>query len=201
MSSREPPANPRAELVQVRGGVRPLRSPEVGSNFSSLLVPIVDRLRQLNTSFGLRPYRVFLVYLNWTGGRRGDGVPQMLSRTEVLPTPRVDLGGTIQALMSSGMTESGGIKVTEISAKFAEDDLMGHTTDWADNTVPTTGRQTIEFFWEIVEDRQASPPKPRRYYPEGPPIFEQRSLGWSINLLRQDQDNRRNGGTYPRGAL
>lgn len=201
-NNRVPPANPAGELPELTNRVKPLRGEQVRHSFAAMLVPVVDSIRQLNTVFGMRPYRVFLVHLQWSGAVRGAGQPVEVARTEILPTPRLDLGGTSSVLKAAGLTEEGGIRVREISAKYAEDDLLGKTPDLIDPSKPLTSRKNVEFLWEVVEDRVQDPTgRRRRFYPDGPPVMVSGGLGWEIGLIRQDWDNRRSGATIPRGFL
>ena len=74
--------DPAADLPEAAGAVRPLRPDEVKASLMSRLVPNIDKIRQIATSLGLRPYRVFLVHILWTGDRIGEGQPTEISRRD-----------------------------------------------------------------------------------------------------------------------
>jgi hypothetical protein len=173
--------------------VRPLRPNEAATTFAAQMTPIVDELRQLATDFGIRPYRVFLVHIQWSGTRLGEGTPTEISRRELLPTPRVrDLGSTNEVLRSVGLAESGSLFVDQISAKYAEDDLMGRTPDLQDPAMPRTSTRNVDFFWEVQEFRPGQPPAvPRRYVPANAPTLKKDGFQWAVSLAKQDFDRSR----------
>lgn len=186
---------PLAEIPEVSGRVGPLLSPN--GALSTKLVPVVDSIRQLATGFGMRPYRVFIIHHQWSGGRVGAGNPIEISRREILPTPRVgDMGGTNQVLHTYGLQEEGGISVDHISAKYTEDDLMGRTPDTTDPVQTRSGAQDVEFFWEVVENRSANPePVRRRYVPTVAPTLG--GFGWRVSLTKQEFNRNRQGSALP----
>ena len=183
-----------AGAQRASGVVRPLESRDVPQSFAARLQPTVDRLRQLAVSFGVRPYRCYLVHVMWTGETVGDGSPMEISRREILPTPRVrDMGGIGQILESFGNTETGSVTVDRITASLAEDDLMGLTPDLVDPSLPRTGLRNREFFWIIQENRPSCPPgRPRRFIPAAAPTLSRSGLEWRISLKKQDGDLARN---------
>ena len=185
---------PSAELLEQTGAVRPLPAQQRPTSLTGRLVQVVDRVRQLNTRLGLRPYRVFLVHLSWPG-RKGIGQPQVLSEREILPTPKVvDMSTTSLFLRAAGLGEEGSIVVGEISPKYSEDDLMGLTPDLTSATDPMTSSDNVEFFWEIRESRQVFPaPQPRRYVPSGVPALNLKKSEWRVPLTKQDGNRARGG--------
>lgn len=148
------------------------------------LGPTLDKLRQIPTSLGLRPRRVFLVHVLWTGERIGEGQPQEISRREILPTPRIrDMSSTTEVLSSFGRIEEGGIVVDRISPKYSEDDLVGATPDLIDSANPRSGKRNAEFFWEVVEARPTVPnPVPRRYIVAAAPTLMRGGSHWRVPL-------------------
>lgn len=176
--------DPGAELPELAGSVRPLRPDEVRSSLMSGLQPSIDAIRQIPTDLGLRPYRVFLIHVEWTGVRVGDGQPIELSRREILPTPRIrDMASTSEVLSSFGRVEEGGIVVDRITAKFSEDDLLGKTPDLLDPAVPRSGARNGQFFWEVQENRPGFPATlPRSYVPASAPTLMRGGLQWRVVL-------------------
>lgn len=167
---------------------------------TSRLVPIADKIRTLADKFGMRPYRVWLVHVKWSGTRVGEGVPQVASRRELQPVPRVfDMSSTTLALTPVGLNESGTLMVDQVSAKWTEDDLMGRTWDLIDPALPATGLRNGEFFWEVQEARPTQPPPPiRRYVPTGVPMLIKGGLQWRVTLTKQNAERNRNGTFNPR---
>jgi hypothetical protein len=186
--------DPAAEIPEAAGAVRPLRPDEVRSSLMSRLVPGIDKIRQIATTLGLRPYRVFMVHMLWSGDRIGEGHPQEISRHEILPTPRIrDMSATSEVLSSFGRIEEGSIVVDRISAKYSEDDLMGVTPDLIDPTLQRTGKRNGEYFWEVQENRPGCPnPIPRRYVPSGTPTLMRGGLHWRVPLAKQMVNRSRN---------
>ena len=179
--------DPAAELPEAAGAVRPLRPDEVKESLMSRLVPQIDKIRQIATEIGLRPYRVFIVHILWTGDRIGEGQPQEISRREILPTPRIrDMSATTEVLSSFGRVEEGGIVVDRISAKFSEDDLMGKTPDLTDPALPRGGKHNCDFFWEVQENRGVSPaPVVRQYVPAAAPSLSRGGMSWRVPLSKR----------------
>ena len=186
--------DPAADMPEAAGSVRPLRRDEVKSSLMNRLVPNIDKIRQLPVNLGLRPYRVFMVHILWSGERIGEGQPQETSRREILPTPRIrDMSATSEVLSAFGRTEEGGIVVDRISAKFSEDDLMGATPDLIEPAMPRTGKRNGDFFWEVQESRPGTPnPIPRRYVPSGTPTLMRGGLHWRVPLNKQMVNRSRN---------
>jgi hypothetical protein len=201
-ADRTPPTDITAELPALTGAVRPLRMPEQPRTLASMLIPSIDKIRQIPTMLGLRPKRVFLVHAVWNGplGKKGDGAPVEVSRTEILPTPKVaDMEATTQILHATGLSEEGGLRITEISARFSEDDLMGRTPDLQDAADPRTSRRGAEFYWEVVDDRPNAPTGVRRQYvPSDVPELSKDGCQWRISLIKRDGDRSRAGAALPR---
>lgn len=183
-----------AELLEDASVVRPLQPQEVGNTLAAKLIPVVDRIRQLSTRFGVRPYRVWLVHGQWSGLRRGMGQYQELNRTEILPTPLVaEMSAVTSVIESLGRNEEGGVTVSEISAKYSEDDLRGLTPDLLEPNGKTL-RPNVEFFWEIVENRTGQPPAYRRRFTfNAAPSLSRDTLQWRVNLATQNGEPGRRG--------
>jgi len=159
-------------------------------------VPVVDRIRSMYGTFGVHVYRVFMVHCRWTGGRRGVGDPVIVSRREITPVPRVrDLGSVRRNLITSGVAEEGDVVVDRISARYTEDDLLGHTPDMVDPEAPRTSDRAMEFWYEVVENRPSNPtPKVRRFSkPVTVPYLKRDGLQWVMTLTKQDGDPGRRG--------
>lgn len=153
----------------------------------SELGPVIDDLRGLNTEFGIRPYRIFLVRTKWDGGQRGVGIESVLTKVEILPRPLVvDLASLDRRSAPVGLQETGDVLMREISfTAFKEDDLMGR--------VSADGQPAVDedFFYGIEEDTDVHTNtlqvSGRRFYPERATYLDTgKGLEWSVSLKRQD---------------
>jgi hypothetical protein len=182
---RTTPSHVPAESTAASGRLHPLAPGQ--KTLGESLGPTIDVIRQIGTSLGLRPYRVFLVHWEWPQ-TKGIGAPVEISRREIMPTPKVaDMSGMPFSLAAVGMTEMGGVRVSQISQRFSEDDLIGRTPDLRDTVHPKTSRGNVEFFYEIVEARQTvPPPKPRRFVPQGVPMLNRTGMEWRLSLTRSE---------------
>lgn len=159
----------------------------------------VDRLRQLSTRFGLRARRVFLVHTAWNGDQRDEGTERIVSRVELLPTPRVaDASSVNQRPWSGGTLPEGSIRVDQISARQCTQDVLtgvalaspqGHHYGCAcgclsDPRIPAN----VDFFYEIVEDgRGDTQPYRERFRLLGQPWRNEGGFQFGILLEASSQ--------------
>lgn len=164
-------------------------SAQLAKTLAQRFIPLADQLRDLLTKFGLRPYKVKIIRVKWSGGERGLGTFTVLSETAILPTPRVqDMQSLTEIVQAVGLDEVGMIRVDEISGRFTEDELMGRDTDG--NSIPLDE----EVFYEIEFPRlDGKPSNRRRFYPRSPPQYFAGRLQWSLNLEKANEDRLRNG--------
>lgn len=197
-SDRVPSGDVPAELTELSQRLRPPEPQLMPQTLAGRLVPLADRLRGLKARFGIRPYRVFIVHAVWTGGRRGVGHLQITSRLEILPVPRVrDISSVRRTLYATGLGEEGDTVIDEISAKYAEDDLVGRTPDLQDPEIRKTSRLDVESWWEVHEARAVGVPTLIRRFspPTTAPRISRDNMQWMVTLTRQAEDRGRNGGT------
>lgn len=199
--------------------IGPLPPGKVGRTLADSLIGVADSIRQNYTDFGLRPYRVFLVWIQWKPeavviddqldlGEVGAGKPTLMREIEILPTPRVEYGGIGKDFDAVGTTERGAIGVSEISERYSEDQLTGLLAEFRDPAYPDTLGQGIDFFWEIREERPAQglgPPQPlcdstgplpparRRFHVSGVPVRQPDRFQWFVSLIRADGERSRTG--------
>lgn len=191
----------------------PLHGPISAANtLAHRLSPLADRLRHLHTRFGLRSYRVFLVWTRWNGEERGEGAEEVIAAVELLPTPRItDLGALSRRPFSAGVFPEGSIRVDQISASaYTEDILRGlriptgaHVGHYRPNSTPVqtgtpaselTTDPKVDFWWELQEDgRGDSPALRRRFRVFGGPARKEGSLYWAVGLELADEARRRDG--------
>lgn len=163
---------------------------EQDRSLANAAVAVADQMRALQSQLGFRPYKVFLVRGYWTGDRRGFGDLVISSRCELTPTPRVrDLATLNQNIKSTGRVEDGDVYVDEISARYAEAELMGKTTDLAAPDQPRTARNLVEFWWEVAEAREGCPePAIRSFTPRTAPSLKRDDFMWTITLAKREYD-------------
>ncbi len=178
------PLNPKSPNADP--GLHPNPAPDC--SLAASMQSIVDDARQLNTDFGIRPYRVFSVVVRWSGGERGRGDASVESEIEFLPTPKLkDYDSLAGDLRSGGEVERGQIKLTEISANYTEADLftLFHVKPLTDDR---------EGYVEIRHDgRQGAEPERRRFTLKGAPFHDATNFQWVCMLLAQDQARTKGG--------
>lgn len=97
-----------------------------GTPLATRLIPTADRLRQLNTRFGLRPYQVWMVWTKWGGKERGEGHERVIAQIPILPRPLVtDLTSVSLSAYSAGILPVGSLRIEEITGQLTEDVLNG----------------------------------------------------------------------------
>jgi hypothetical protein len=154
----------------------------------------------LNTRFGLRSRRVFLVWTQSVGEERDAGQEVELVRRELLPTPKVsDATGISRRPLSIGEVPDGSLRVDQISAgAYTEDNLRGKSIpldylgvqpapDSSTQIGGTLGNPlvpaTYDFFYEVVEDgRGDDPPARTRFKLLASPWRNEGSLYWGVYL-------------------
>lgn len=173
--------------------VRPLTALQARRTLAHRLGPRVDRVRQIATNLGVRPYRVFLTWERWTGRERGEGKELLVRRTEILPTPKVeDLASVTFTPFAIGMIPVGSLRVSRISvAAFTQDLLTG-------KMVPKEHEEHIpepyEFFYEVVEDGRGDDPAARQKYRLlSAPYRKAGGVHWQIVLEKVSPDMGRDG--------
>ncbi len=163
-----------------------------GKQISNALIPsltgVVDDIRDIYTQLGARPYEVTLIWTQWSGGDRDRGVEQVVKQCPLLPTPKVsDLANLNKEIMSIGSEEVGGIRVSEISPRFTEDQLIGFSDDGT--PVPSD----MNFYYEVFFPRAKGPGVRRRFTVNGAPNYNPTRFQWWIDLQRAYEDRTRQG--------
>jgi hypothetical protein len=184
MTIEDPPkprGNPRPQKPNNDPDLHPNRRP--GRSLVECFGGMVDDLRQLNTDFGLRPYRMFSIVVRWTGGEVGVGEPKVVSEVEFLPTPNIGMEGVRQKMGETGKGERGEIRVTEISPRYTEDDInaLFHL-----QPIPDGG----DAFIEIRMDERDGSTIRRRFTPLVP-TRRPGKFDWAVTLKRQNQNEHR----------
>lgn len=171
-------------------GPHPLTPEQAQNTLAHRLGAMVDNVRQLNTDFGIRPYRVFMTWTRWTGSERGEGDEITVKRIEILPTPRVtSMDNIALSPVNAGILQVGSLKVDEISVCFTEDMLRGR---WVPEEHEDHIPEPIEFFYEVVEDgRGDNPPVRPKFRLAAGPHRNASAVEWVITLERTSQDRTR----------
>jgi hypothetical protein len=185
------PTNPRpVEPNDEPGELHPATNPPC--TLAEQLGETVDELRQLQTDFGLRPYRVFSVVYRWTGGAVGRGEIEVVGETELLPTPKIGEG--VQGnnslvrgeLRAAGAVERGDVTLKEISPRYTEDQVR---TLFHQIPLP----QGHQGFVEVTMDARDGLSPRRRFIVVGAPLRRADAFEWRASLRRQDAQRDRYG--------
>ncbi len=89
--------------------------------------------------------------------------------------------------MSIGSEEMGGIRISEISPRFTEDQLIGSANDGT--PVPSD----MNFYYEVFFPRAKGPGARRRFTVNGAPNYNPTRFQWWIDLQRAYEDRTRQG--------
>ncbi len=155
------------------------------------LGPCIDVVRDIYTRIGARAYTTKLVKTRWSDGNRGDGVEEVIEEKVILPTPKITSLVDLDALVTGvGVNELGGIKLSQISMCFTEDELAGRQSDGAALPTDQNFYYEIEFFSNGARIL-------RRFTVDGVPSLEPLKFQWTVKLKRADEDRTRRG--VPRG--
>lgn len=162
------------------------------------LSPRADRLRQIATNFGIRPYNVSLVWGKWSGEERGEGTFKVIKSIALLPNPKVeDMSAVSLDPRAAGVLPVGTIKLTRVSSSYNLDTLSGRTVPQGDGErIP----EDVEFFYELTEDgRGEDNPVRMRFRLVSEPFRRPGKIDWTILLERVSEDRARDG-SMPIGA-
>jgi hypothetical protein len=153
------------------------------------LIPVADNLRDLLTQFGMRPYRVRIVRVQWSNDARGSGTPVVVAENHLLPTPKLTgLDGITEVLNPVGLDETGSVLISGISGRYTEENLRGIDDDG------TVIADNEEVFYEIEYITPSGQPTfRRRFQLRGAPAYFAGRFQWQVTLERTRQDRRRNG--------
>lgn len=148
---------------------------------------IVDDARQIETDIGTRPYRMWSVVYEWSGGEIGRGEPQVIFEQEFLPTPRITMQTVNENIQSAGYVERGTITVTEISPRYTEDQI-----NWLfrQGAPLSPGQQA---FIEISMDGRDGRSDRRRFTVSGVPVRDAENFEWRATLVKQELNRDRFG--------
>ncbi len=150
------------------------------SILDDLIPSVVDPLRSdLYPLTGIRAYTVAIIRRRWSGSRRGQGTPTVLTTVTLDPQPKVTFESMQQSLrfdmQATGRQEEGEVTLTEVSLQLQEADLTGDPIAITD-----------EFYYKIT-DAHGQGSKARYYVIKAPPqIDRDKDIGWRIQLRRAE---------------
>jgi hypothetical protein len=182
--------------------VRPLTPEEAKCSLANRFIGIADNLRQLNTTLGVRSMRVFVVWVQWTGERQGDGLERVVYEEELLPTPKVTgLDGVTWQPHGAGKLPEGSIRLDEVSLTYSREFLAGRSIPAPNGASPApvvVQERTTEFFYELRDDgRDQEPctdgPRRMRFRVLGEPMRRDSAVCWTLNIERMSEDRKPDG--------
>lgn len=154
------------------------------------LGPTADKLRDLVSQAGLRPYRFRIIRERWSGGKRNQGVPEVTSTFEVTPTPKIaDFNSLTEDLTPVGLDEVGEVQVSQISPRFTEDQLRGY----GENGEPPSPDEEVFYEIEFLPTGSRQESIRRRFTLRGAPMNFPGRFEWVLRLARSRPDRRRDG--------
>jgi hypothetical protein len=173
-----------------KDGFTALDAEELQCTLAQKLIPVADKIRDLHTQFGGRPYIVRIIRTRWTGSKRGVGSEHVMKETTITPTPLVvSLDGLQETLTPVGLNEYGSLQVTNISGRYTEEQLRGF--DKSGNGLPSNE----QLWWEIEfpRVRDGKPGVKRRFAVRSAPNYSPYSFQWSVSLDSVDERRNRQG--------
>lgn len=157
------------------------------------LVTVVDKVRDIATQLGARPYRVRMMRTRSTGHERGDGVETVVAEFELLPTPKViDLNTLAEVVTPMGPTEIGLVQLQQVSGRYTEEFLSGLDPDGNPPADSDNLFYEIEFFRP-----DGRPADKHRFALASAPYYHATKVQWSITLDAQIAKRRRDGRVKP----
>jgi len=170
--------------AQNGGGLEPW---EADRSLGDELSEVVDDAQQLVADLGLRPYRVFSVVEQWSGGTRGRGTLAIVRELEITPPPVLSMRSLRRDMKSAGVVERGELTLERISPRYTEEEIR--------SLFPTNldaGQYAyIEQRWD---GRNGGDPQRRRFTISSVPFLEiPRRFQWSVRVKPQDDPRGSNG--------
>lgn len=168
-----------------------LEPSQAKTSLANRFVRLGDRLRQLNTKFGIRAKRVFLVWTKSSGTEVGEGDERIIARVEVLPTPKIaDLSSVALNPFSAGKLPVGVIRVSEVTQTLTFDQLTGRRVPGRTEPI----EEPFDFYYVVQEDgRGDNQADAQRYRLFSTPNRAEGKVEWQLLLERQSREPDRNG--------
>lgn len=160
------------------------------ASFAGRLAAIEDRGREVEARLGFRPYTVKIVHTRWSGGRRGNGLEEIVQEVTLLPTPQIsDLTGLTVLTTPAQVIEAGNILVSKISGTYTEAQLSAETP----NGAPLPPADDV--FWEItfLAGCGEGAGTRRRFNVRSAPSYDAERAQWMVTLVKAQENRARNG--------
>lgn len=159
------------------GGLQPW---EADRSLGDELPELVDEAQQLVADLGLRPYRIFSVVEQWTGGARGRGDVQIIREQEFTPPPVLRRKGLRRDMKSAGVVERGLLTLTRISARYTEEEIRSF--------FPTDlERGQYAYIEQRFDGRNGGEPQRRRFTIASVPELQiPGRFEWTVDVRPQD---------------
>lgn len=172
---------------------RPLSPIEARRTLANRLSRPADRLRQVATRLGLRPYRFFLVWTTWDGEVRGEGTEREYARVELLPTPKIgELTSLQQAAYPAGVLGTGTLRLDRVSMGYTAAQLMGLQIPGREQAADMP--RNVDFWYEMREDgRGTDQPVPIRFRISAAPYRAPGRVCWVLMLEQQNEPTQMDG--------
>ena len=166
-----------------------LNGPQLANTLGQLLVTPVDRIRDLATQLGMRPYNCAIIRTQWSGGARGHGVENVISTLYLEPTPKLVTMESLEEILNPvGLDENGQVQLIRVSGAYSEDHLRGLDSD---GHGPEADQQ---WYYEIEFPRTDGKPSARRRFNlRGAPDYRAGKVGWTVKLEKAVENRQRNG--------
>lgn len=153
------------------------------------LVPVVDKIRDISTRLGARPYRVRLVRTHWDSGQRGVGAELVMLQMEIVPTPKViDMSTLAEVVTSVGVAEIGVVQLQQVSGRYTEELLTGVDSDGN----PLGGADSLYYEIEFFRPDGKESDK-HRFTLASTPYYNATKFQWFITLDAELEKRKRNG--------
>lgn len=147
-----------------------------------------NRVRNIASRLGVRPYVVRIIRVGWTGPQRHRGQKQILSTFTILPTPKVTQYEALRDVqLPVGRDTEGSVVVTEINPELTEDVLRGIPEGLA--KIP----KHQEVFYEIEYPHENQGSRKRRFNLDTVPYYDSENLQWAVGLVAASPDRTRAG--------
>lgn len=136
------------------------------------LVPVIDDLRDLGRTFGIRQYRLHTLIRTWSGDEVGDGTSSDSVPIEILPRPLIKpMRWLHNRLEPCGLIEAGYCDIEEVSLAYSFADLHGPTL-------------TVKQRWLLSVSEGYGQGQPTRYFVHDRPPYADRekTIAWMLWL-------------------
>lgn len=148
-------------------------------SFTEEMGAVADEVREIRVEFGQRPYRVFSVVYEWSGGEEGRGELSIVSEREFRPRPHVDLRPTRHEMTAAGEKMVGSARLTEVSPRMTEEQIFAFTQ------MPLK-RGQFSFIEVRMDERDGTQVVRRRYIVRDIPYRNAKKFWWEVPLQAQE---------------